>query len=48
MEEREEFLADVRHRLEQAQVIQKLHYDHITSKVNFAFVSKITPGKTSN
>ena len=27
MEEREEFLADVRHRLEQAQVVQKKYYD---------------------
>jgi hypothetical protein len=27
MEEREEFLADVRYRLEQAQVTQKMHYD---------------------
>jgi hypothetical protein len=27
MEEREEFLADVRHRLEQAQAVQKKHYD---------------------
>jgi hypothetical protein len=27
MEERAEFLADVRHRLEQAQAVQKKHYD---------------------
>jgi hypothetical protein len=27
MEEREEFLADVRHRLEQAQAVQKKYYD---------------------
>jgi hypothetical protein len=27
MEEREEFLADIRYRLEQAQAVQKLHYD---------------------
>lgn len=27
MEERAEFLADVRYRLEQAQAVQKLHYD---------------------
>jgi hypothetical protein len=37
MEEREEFLADVRYRLEQAQATQKWHYDkvhrHITYKV---------------
>ena len=29
MEEREEFLADVRYRLEQAQATQKLHYDKV-------------------
>jgi hypothetical protein len=37
MEEREEFLADARYRLEQAQATQKLHYDkvhrHVTYKV---------------
>jgi hypothetical protein len=27
MEERDAFLADVRHRLEQAQAVQKKHYD---------------------
>jgi hypothetical protein len=27
MEERDEFLADVRYRLQQAQATQKLHYD---------------------
>ncbi|XP_066360654.1 uncharacterized protein [Miscanthus floridulus] len=35
MEEREEFLVDVRHRLEQAQVIQKLHYDKVHRHVAY-------------
>jgi hypothetical protein len=37
MEEREEFLSDIRYRLEQAQAVQKLHYDkhhrHVTYQV---------------
>jgi hypothetical protein len=36
MEEREEFLADVRHRLEQAQATQKLHYDKVHRHVAYS------------
>ena len=36
MEEREEFLAEVRHRLEQAQAVQKLHYDRHHRQVAYA------------
>jgi hypothetical protein len=35
MEEREEFLADVRYRLEQAQAMQKLHYDKVHRHVAY-------------
>ena len=35
MEEREEFLADVRYRLEQAQATQKLHYDKLHRHVEY-------------
>jgi hypothetical protein len=35
MEEREEFLADVRWRLEQAQAVQKLHYDKHHRQVSY-------------
>jgi hypothetical protein len=35
MEEREEFLADVRYRLEQAQATQKLHYDKVHRHVAY-------------
>jgi hypothetical protein len=36
MEEREEFLADVRHRLEQAQLVQKRYYDKAHRDVSYA------------
>jgi hypothetical protein len=35
MKEREEFLADVRYRLEQAQVTQKRHYDKVHHHVAY-------------
>ena len=35
MEEREEFLADVRYRLEQAQATHKLHYDKLHRHVEY-------------
>jgi len=35
MEERTEFIADVRHRLEQAQVVQKRHYDRAHRPVTY-------------
>jgi len=35
MEEREEFLADIRYRLEQAQAVQKLHYDKAHRQVSY-------------
>jgi hypothetical protein len=35
MEEREEFLVDVRYRLEQAQAVQKLHYDKHHRQVSY-------------
>jgi hypothetical protein len=35
MEEREEFLADVRYRLEQAQATQKQHYDKVHRHVSY-------------
>jgi hypothetical protein len=35
MEEREEFLADIRYRLEQAQAMQKLHYDKVHHHVAY-------------
>jgi len=36
MEEREQFLADVRHRLEQAQAVQKRYYDKAHRAVSYA------------
>jgi hypothetical protein len=36
MEEREEFLADVKYRLEQAQAVQKLYYDKHHRKVSYS------------
>jgi hypothetical protein len=39
MEEREEFLADVRYRLEQAQAMQKLHYDKVHRHVATRWVT---------
>ena len=36
MAEREEFLGDVRYRLEQAQAVQKLHYDKQHRHVSYA------------
>jgi hypothetical protein len=35
MEEREAFLADVRYRLEQAQIVQKHHYDRHHRQVSY-------------
>ena len=35
MEEREEFLGDIRYRLEQAQAVQKLHYDRVHRHVQY-------------
>jgi len=35
MEERDEFLADIRYRLEQAQAVQKKHYDKLHRHVSY-------------
>ncbi|XP_066380951.1 uncharacterized protein [Miscanthus floridulus] len=36
MADRDEFLEDVRYRLEQAQAVQKLHYDKLHRQVSYA------------
>jgi len=35
MEERDEFLVDIRYRLEQAQAVQKKHYDKLHRHVSY-------------